>query len=77
MHGVGKVALVAAIMFGRGTNVPSKLAMGAKRSAGISGYVRNNFGARRCKWSADKIKVAKHRSVGGEGRMNPGRAKKI
>ena len=78
MHGVRKVALVAAIMFGRGTNVPSNLAVGAKRrSASSSGYMSNNFGARRCKWSAVEIKVAKHRSVGGEGRMNTGRAKKI
>jgi hypothetical protein len=77
VHGVGKVALVAAIMFGRGTNVPSKLAMSAKRSASISRGMSNDFGARRCKWSAVEIEVAEHGSVGGEGRMNTGRSKEI
>ena len=46
MHGVRKVAAVAAVVFWRGTNVPANFAMLAKRGSIFSSNMCYNFSPR-------------------------------
>jgi hypothetical protein len=46
LHGVWKVAAIAAIVFERGTNVPANFAMLAKRGSVFGSNMGDNFGTR-------------------------------
>jgi hypothetical protein len=58
-HCIRKIAFVASIMFRRGTNIPTNLAMLAKCSTRFGTDVGHNFGARRSNWRSIEIVVTK------------------
>jgi hypothetical protein len=70
--GVGKITLVAPVVFQGRANIPTDLTVCTERSSGIGGEVGNDFGASRGNWSAVEVEVAKKGGVGGERRMNAG-----
>ena len=70
MHGVWEVAAITAIVFGRGTNVPTNFAMLTKGASGGGGDVGNNFGAWRSQGSAIVVELSKHGGVSRERGMD-------
>jgi hypothetical protein len=69
-HSIREVALVAPIVFRRGTNIPTNLAVLAKGSTRVSTSVSDDFGAKGSNGSAIEIVVAKEGSMGRERRMD-------
>ena len=69
-HGAGNITLIASVMFGRRTNVPTDLAMFTKGCTSVGASMSHNFGARQSNGCMIEIKVAKKRSMGGQRRMD-------
>ena len=62
-HRIGKVTLVASIVFWRWANVPTNLAVLTKGGTGLGSHMCNYFGARRCDGYSIEIVVAKEGGV--------------
>jgi hypothetical protein len=69
-----EITPIASVVFERGTDIPTDLAMGGERGALIRGEMSDDAGA---DWSDGRlveIEVAVERGVSGKGRVNAGRA---
>ena len=63
-HGIGEVTLVAAIVFRRGTNIPSDLAVLTEGGATVRSNVGDDSGAKDSNGSAVEVVVAKEGGMG-------------
>ena len=63
VHGVWKVATIASIMFGRGTNIPADLAVLTEGGARIGSNMGDNFGAKGGNGGAVVVKMTKKRGM--------------
>ncbi len=70
VHGVGEVALPASVVFQRGTNVPTNLAMFAEGRSNFSRGVGDDLGTHGSERSPIEIELAEKRGMSGKGRVD-------
>jgi len=63
---------VAAVVFKRGTDVPTDLPVDAEWCAGVGGGVSNNFGAKRGEGSTIEVELAEEGGMCRQRRVNSG-----
>ena len=74
---VFEVTLIAAVVFKRGTDIPSNFAVGGERSALVGSEMSNNACAERGDGCFVKIELAIEGGVSGKGGVNARRSEQV